>query len=137
MRLFDGHDGTPGTREFVCEVEGAGSGWSDPFWIMEYEGLKTEVREKTQNRLNKDGTFLRWTSISLPLLENSTRKVQCTCHHDMEGSIQISAMDGGRLLIIFFNSMIIFEFDGDDGDIMYSLHFKSNMQCCKLYGWLM
>lgn len=96
MRVFDG-DGTPGTREFVCEVEGAGSGWSDPFWVLEHNGQKTEVRQQTQNRLNQGGKFQRWTGISLPREDNSMRKVLCTCQHEMEGPIQISAMDDGRL----------------------------------------
>lgn len=99
MRVFDGRYDTAGTREFVCEVEGAGLGWSDPFWVMEHEGQKTEVRQQTQNRLNEDGLFLRWTGISLPLMENSMRKVVCVCHHDSEGTIEMSVMeDGGSIL---------------------------------------
>lgn len=95
MRMFDNLDGILGTRELLCEVEGAGAGWSDPFWVIEHEGEKTDARQQTETRLNQDGKFLRWTRLSLPLLENSTRKVLCMCHHDTEGRIQISAMDGG------------------------------------------
>lgn len=102
MRVFESHDGILGTREYLCEVEGAGLGWSDPLWVMEHEGQKTEARRRTETSLNEDGKFLRWSRISLPLLENSTRKVHCTCHHDTEGRIQISAMDGGKLLTILF-----------------------------------
>lgn len=97
MRVFDDYGGTPGTREFVCEVEGAGTGWSDPFWVMERERRKTEVLEQTHNRVNEDGSFLRWTRISL--LENSTSEVLCMSSHDSKGAIQMSVMNDGRLLL--------------------------------------
>ncbi|XP_041963158.1 uncharacterized protein LOC121720788 [Alosa sapidissima] len=94
MRVFDGPDGSTGPREFLCEVQGAGSGWSDPFWVIEQEGRKTDVRQQTQSRLNEVGAFLRWTGISLPVMENSMRKVLCVCLHDTGDVVQVTVMDG-------------------------------------------
>lgn len=97
IRVLNGLKGSDGAREFFCEVEGAGLGWSDPFWVMEHNGQRTEVTPPTQSILIENDIFLRVTKISFPFWGTSNPKVFCICANDTAGEIQNSVMDSGKL----------------------------------------
>ena len=99
MRMFQS---VPG-RVFLCEVTGAGLGWSEPYW-MEVDGQNRTVDSETIRSFDENGLFTQ-SAILIPSLADGVKTAMCVCRQESTGTmiqsgIQILITENGKNLLL-------------------------------------
>ncbi|XP_062321933.1 uncharacterized protein LOC134023664 [Osmerus eperlanus] len=82
MRVF--LQSGPG-RVFLCEVTGAGQGWSEPYW-MGVDGHNMTVDSETIRSFDENGLFTQST-ILIPSLADGVKAAMCVCRRESTGTM--------------------------------------------------